>query len=819
MRINYVDSCAGSGKTTAAIKSIAHGVERLQSRFVIAQPTRQLIASTLERARQMAPSVRWRAITADQYPGEVASEFRKALQARDVDCILVTHKCILDNPDLRGKVDWSLIVDEVPQVDFSFQKNLSITWDWWTEHFDVVANSSCDALLDVMIKPGHASIVDQWARNEEQDDVVAVVQPFFNALVNPHWNLALTRGDWMSAGWQGRAQLHAHGWLQPSVLEGWGDLTIMGANLTNSLLYLVWKSQGVDFQPHPMIKPAFPRHDDTTGSRVRVKYFTEGIWSKTLRNKCGGLQSICNRLKDHVDGRHIWSANGDVQDWQWTIPLGCRIPPVSHGLNDYRDFDKAVFVAALNDMTSHFAWAEKTFGIDPMELSRAKAQEAAYQMIMRTALRDRDSDVPVSVIVPDRRTADYICGLLPGSRLDFLDLGIPELGPSQRGRPTKVVVRSNAERNAAHQKRKKQLKATVTALRDLQERVTHDGLVSNENTLYMDYSLEDDLMNQTCHSVTLSFELTTTSRSIVNHTFNSWDVVRDELRRCHEVVFASKANNWLISGATFDPDASPDTTKGAANVVQMQLLQLDFDDSPLDPERVHRIFQDVRHLLFNSYSNGRDGLWRYRMVVPLNCPVGSEAYKAIWDICADRVRNIGYSVGTKLGESGINSGLDISKRTPSSWFYLPCQAKDQSKSFWIDHWDGVPMLDPLEWLDRVVIDAPEYQEVAAVKNHSPDLRRLLERLVHRETVEDADHQREECRKRAYEAALEDWRATTAGEGNAGFWRFACRLAQAGYDHAEIAQLLNMHHGDSQSNRQDRKKQIKSITISLGNGRT
>lgn len=90
----------------------------------------------------------------------------------------------------------------------------------------------------------------------------------------------------------------------------------------------------------------------------------------------------------------------------------------------------------------------------------------------------------------------------------------------------------------------------------------------------------------------------------------------------------------------------------------------------------------------------------------------------------------------------------------------------------------------------------------------------MRRLAHREMVEDTDHQREERRKRAYEAALADWRATTAGDGNAGFWRFARRLDHAGYSHAEIAQLLNVHYGDSQSNRLDRKKQIKSIMNSM-----
>src|SRR5690606_1420719 len=121
----------------------------------------------------------------------------------------------------------------------------------------------------------------------------------------------------------------------------------------------------------------------------------------------------------------------------------------------------------LNDTPSHFAWMSKQWGIEPIELSRAKALEAAYQTIMRTNLREPHGTDEVRVIVPDRRTADYLCGLLPGSKQHFLDLGLEELGQSKRAIARTVPAKTNAERQRKKRIRDAERKATYTKLQSL----------------------------------------------------------------------------------------------------------------------------------------------------------------------------------------------------------------------------------------------------------------------------------------------------------------------------------------------------------------
>jgi hypothetical protein len=50
-----------------------------------------------------------------------------------------------------------------------------------------------------------------------------------------------------------------------------------------------------------------------------------------------------------------------------------------------------------------------------------------------------------------------------------------------------------------------------------------------------------------------------------------------------------------------------------------------------------------------------------------------------------KIVDAGYSVGKSRG--GKRSGRDVSKKSPSSLFYLPCQANEASDSFFQDYND------------------------------------------------------------------------------------------------------------------------------------
>jgi hypothetical protein len=198
--------------------------------------------------------------------------------------------------------------------------------------------------------------------------------------------------------------------------------------------------------------------------------------------------------------------------------------------------------------------------------------------------------------------------------------------------------------------------------------------------------------------------------------------VKALLKEMFALQYKTKDENLLITGATFSPDENSETKKGLDAFVLTQVLQLDFDDSELDPTLASRLFADLKHVAYNSFNNGRDGLFRYRMFFPLSMPVNVEVYQLLWDMVAQRVVDAGYEVDKK--RKGKVSGLDLSKRTPVAWMYAPCQANEKKHSFWIDHWDA-PIIDPIKMIDRAPSEKPEYVEVAPIDNRSEAVKNLL----------------------------------------------------------------------------------------------
>jgi hypothetical protein len=87
-----------------------------------------------------------------------------------------------------------------------------------------------------------------------------------------------------------------------------------------------------------------------------------------------------------------------------------------------------------------------------------------------------------------------------------------------------------------------------------------------------------------------------------------------------------------------------------------------------------------------------------------------EVYGLIYGWIADKLEEAGYSVDRKdkrrkpSGPSNTRpSGLDWSKRHPTSLFYLPCQAKNSDDSFFHEHIEGRYPLRPSTWIDNSAV--------------------------------------------------------------------------------------------------------------------
>jgi hypothetical protein len=163
-----------------------------------------------------------------------------------------------------------------------------------------------------------------------------------------------------------------------------------------------------------------------------------------------------------------------------------------------------------------------------------------------------------------------------------------------------------------------------------------------------------------------------------------------------------------------------------------------------------------------------------------------------YDQIVAKIEDGGYWVKDRKG--GLPpSGLDTSKRTPTSLFYLPCQAKNHADSFFLDYYhdNSRDVLDPKMWIGNNVV---------------PFLKEPRRSLLAQPTTIDQGK---------VATATEVWRQSVncPGEGNERFWQFAVELRSAGMNLEQIKATLEAEAANGRSPKK-RKGQIRWIMKSL-----
>jgi hypothetical protein len=259
----------------------------------------------------------------------------------------------------------------------------------------------------------------------------------------------------------------------------------------------------------------------------------------------------------------------------------------------------------------------------------------------------------------------------------------------------------------------------------------------------------------------------------------------------------SKADNYLISPAVFDPNPNPIDGKrrGEANIVCCRHIVMDFENGDLAPKELPALFPDLRMVITNSFSSTKEKP-RFRAIIPTDQPMRPDAYRAIYDCIATKLEDGGYYVGNRRRRGAKKpSGLDWSKRNAAALFYLPCIAQAKGASFFAYYDDaGRKTLNPVTWLKNTTPGADEPLEWWW--GESPDQQRLRE----------VDHA-------FVDASRREWRATPKRQGNTAFFRLGINLRKAGLSAAEIRRILT-EEAEYAHSPKDRRAQIPAIMHTL-----
>jgi len=792
MKIYTINGVCGSGKTQAMIKYVTKHYAA-DSKFIIAQPTIRLCQETAVFFSQCG--IEAQLITSDDQVGSTQAAYKRAISQAIKDktgCVIITtHRTFLNadtKPHQRKR--FNVFFDEVPQVDSTTYLNLKHSHkSFLADNFEV---TSCDEneLMAIYIKVGSFSTIDGYriAGTQRKDLLYtdpALIQ-FMESMLDRNRVNYLNKAKWMLRDSQ-EHQLIMHSILQPTAFGGWNSCRIMGANIEDSMMYQIWPHYDVTFAQD--LNKEFQlttSHDDLKNRKIGIHYFCGRPWSKHTRD-AGGLVALnaLNKAVNDLFGQQpsLVVANNDIESFD--LLNSTRISNICHGINEHRDKHNIMFISALNDVPAHYGFLSRWQGIDATALKKAKGMETMYQAIMRTSLRDKTSTAEVKIVVPDIDAANFLADMLPNATVHAMDEICHEWGKPQvtRGRPRKEQTVSNTERSTKHRAAKAARKKA------------HDDLLRKITTLHPDGA---------SIPVTCQDSIYEAKHNLTNAMVASWDDIRDLIQTASELRYSDKADNSLINFVRFKVNSA---TKGKDDIEYVHGIQLDFDGGALPWIDASQLFNDFKHLTYNSFNNGKNGDAKYRIMIPFDTPVTGVQAEQLWDTFKARIESAGYYVGRDAGKSKLpNSGLDMSKRPANSFYYAPSKAGVRAKHwsfFDTSCWDR-PLFNAAIALENWVPKQPvEYYEIAPVSNAGPALQGMLTALSKRC---DYDGEAEAQKRRAIkiEKAEQEWRLSQqqAGHGHSGLFTFAWKLLKAGLDKYETKQIMyqNMIYARSPAER-------------------
>jgi hypothetical protein len=531
-----------------------------------------------------------------------------------------------------------------------------------------------------------------------------------------------------------------------------------------------------------------------------------------------------------ADVPFAWMGNRDVPDDIFK-GRGNRLPNSPFGLNPYQHLHHAVILSALNPPPAHFSFLD-ALGFDSREVKRAGYWQACYQAAMRISLRNPDNANAKTVIVMDRATAEWMADMFPGCTvrpLGGLD-GMPLKGKPGRHREHDCDAdRKRASRN--------QFKAELGMALDLvaggERAARHCSPAIAELRQQMsEFGHGKDTTLSTIGHDDLSRLGGTVFASIFDAEpldFYPLDDVESfiaGLRWWHQFSYERKEANGLISPSIFDPMLTDETKRGLANIRAIQGIWLDNDGGDLTHQEFARLFPRLRMVIVNSF-NSTPAEPRWRVFIPTTVAMPITAHQAICQQMMRTLNRDGYWSKKQLEadpriKSRLTHGFDMGKLTPSSLFYLPCQAENPAGSFFIDHntasrrpldpylWAGYaanhhrPSPAPSETVAATATAIVSLVQQPILPTDCPKLRRMREMIAQEEA---AKMQNDQAQRQA--AAIQTWHDTPAKSGNEAFFQLAVDLRSAGMSADEIEDTLRLEAGSAR-HPTERRREIKNI---------
>lgn len=350
----------------------------------------------------------------------VSASLIKAVRDK-IRVIFITHACLANIEHAKIFKDYSLYIDEVPDlVDFKeypFKSNLSII----TEHCEPIKEVCSDMQILKLIGSHESIILEKIKNGYDGDDVVDnLLYGLYEALLDKriHVMIKHNKGDIKNG-----SKVFFLNDTKKDSWDGFKKITIACSNLYDTYTgkFLIYY-HNCSFVNSPLeSRLRFREYKNT--DRVHIHVMTDLYkWSRYKSNQNNIFRDMVNLVKKKCGNNFIYTVNKDRETH--IDGYGEKIPYGAQGLNRYIHYTNVAVLFSFNPQPWKIEILKgmaKLCDIQTDEFIDARHLsdylEPAFQLCLRCNLRDNESNKPIHLFVPDMILAEYLKSYLPDAKI------------------------------------------------------------------------------------------------------------------------------------------------------------------------------------------------------------------------------------------------------------------------------------------------------------------------------------------------------------------------------------------------------------------
>ena len=230
--------------------------------------------------------------------------------------------------------------------------------------------------------------------------------------------------------------------LDESVLDHWSSVWIAAAVFEQTFMGHWMRANQIPYETVYEFEP----HKGEVNWHMPTEEFR---WSKAARTANPDIENTfrdyCNA---HRTGRLIYNSNNDSNT---VFAAQDRLTHNAHGINAFRDRLDYAFMTAIQPNAHYKNFLQERCGLSGKALAFALAGYTAYQLIMRTALRDPNNTTPVNIFALDTEMILAVMDLFEAATSE----AFPLIPVEDKRKAKKSKPLTNAQKQKLYRQRKK----------------------------------------------------------------------------------------------------------------------------------------------------------------------------------------------------------------------------------------------------------------------------------------------------------------------------------------------------------------------------